>query len=183
MKKYTTMKLLLTFIHYWITIVQSIYAYQINYKENKNMSNGRKGELLFKQIMENKGYTVLDVTENKDYQFIDVDFLVTSPTGEKRAIEVKWDYKIHKTKNMFLELANKNSIQWGCEGWWLHCKADYLAYGDAISGKFYIFPLLDLRERVEHLPQNIVSCGTDSVANLVPLSCVKDIYVVEEGLL
>lgn len=44
------------------------------------MNNGKYGEQLFAQIMENGGYKVNDVSGNPEYWSKDIDFLITSPT-------------------------------------------------------------------------------------------------------
>jgi len=55
------------------------------------------------------------------------------------------------TGNLYLELTNVNSRQWNGEGWYKHCQADFVAYGDSRKGIFYIFPFADLKKRVEEL--------------------------------
>lgn len=56
------------------------------------MPNGKQGEELFKQIMQNRNYKVVDVTDNPDYWVKDIDFIVTSPTtGLTKSFEVKYD--------------------------------------------------------------------------------------------
>jgi hypothetical protein len=72
------------------------------------------------------------------------DLLITSPTtGITKTVEVKYDYRIHETNNLYLEIINMNSIG-GC-GWYDFTKADYVAYGDAINKKFYIYSMDALR--------------------------------------
>lgn len=140
------------------------------------MNNGKQGERLFKQIMEERGYDVQDVSNNPDFWDKDIDFIVTSPTsGLTKTFEVKWDSCIGSTGNLYLELTNINSKQWRGEGWWLHCKADYLAYGDAASRTFYIIPLLELRERADALPFRSGRCGYESTGQLVSLDDIADI--------
>lgn len=137
------------------------------------MNKGIEGEQLFAQIMKNRNYKVEDVSDNPEYYYKG-DFILTSPTsGQKKIFEVKWDYKIHKTNNLYLELATRftDGI-----GWYEYCKADYIAYGDAINKKFYIIPLLELREKVEHMPKNIKECGNDSIGYIVSLDSIKDLY-------
>lgn len=141
------------------------------------MTNGKQGEMLFQQQMQNKGYKVEDVSNNSDYWNKDIDFIVTSPTtGAVKTFEVKWDSRLNKTGNLYLELVNVNS-QGGC-GWFEFCQADYLAYGDATTNTFYIIPLLELREKVQHMPKQIAQCGNDSIGQLVALSSLKNIYKI-----
>lgn len=137
------------------------------------MTNGRQGELLFQQQMQNKGYTVEDVTDNPSYWSKDIDFIVTSPTtGAVKTFEVKYDAKISKTGNLYLELASKYS---GGAGWFEFCQADFLAYGDATTNTFYIIPLEELRKKLKSLPKRLAQCGTDSIGQLVSLTSIKDI--------
>lgn len=71
---------------------------------------GRKGELLFAERMSANGYTVEDVSGNSDYWALDIDFLITSPTsGATKSFEVKYDTRINKTGNLFLETESINS--------------------------------------------------------------------------
>lgn len=139
-------------------------------------NNGKLGERLFRQIMESRNYTVVDVSGNPAYFDKDIDFIVTSATsGLTKTFEVKWDSCINRTGNLYLELTNINSKQWSGQGWWEHCQADYLVYGDAAARKFYIIPLLELRERVEQLPFRQGRCGYESTGQLVSLKDIADI--------
>ena len=139
------------------------------------MSNtGKVGEQLFKQIMENRGYIIQDVSSNSLYWDKDIDFLITSSTsGLTKSFEIKWDTRINKTGNLYLELSNIHSKQG--KGWFNFCEADYLAYGDAVSRLFYIIPLAQLKERVEQLPARYAQCGVDSVGLLVSLKDIEDL--------
>ena len=138
------------------------------------MNNGKQGENLFKQIMVDRGYAVEDVSGNPEYWDKDIDFVVTSSTtGAVKSFEVKWDSRINKTGNLYLEIANIHSK--GSKGWFEFCEADYLAYGDAANGTFYIISLLELREKVKLLKPRQVNCGYDSVGLLVNLADISDI--------
>ena len=144
------------------------------------MSNGKVGERLFSQQMQRKGYSVVDVSGNDQYFAKDIDFIITnSTTGNTRTFEVKWDEKINTTGNLFLEISNPRSKQWNGEGWWKHCQADYLVYGDAVKRKFYVIPLLELRERVNTLSLRTRSTSDYSVGLILPLTAIKDLYVEE----
>lgn len=140
-------------------------------------NNGRAGEELFQRIMESRNYKVENVSNNSNFWDKDIDFIITSPTsGETKTFEVKWDSRIHKTGNLYLEVLSSNSK--GGLGWFEFCKADYIAYGDMKSRTFYIIPLLELKEKVKHLPKYYANCGEDSVGLLVPLAAIKDIYKI-----
>lgn len=116
------------------------------------MNNGKQGERLFAQTMRNRNYIVRDVSNDPFYWSKDIDFIITSPTtGLTKTFEVKWDSRICKTGNLYLELSNRNSA--GGLGWFKFCEADYIAYGDSVKRKFYIIPLLELKERVEQSPK------------------------------
>lgn len=142
-----------------------------------NTTNGKQGEKLFQQIMQDKGYVVEDVTGNPDYWYKDIDFIITSPaTGSTKTFEVKYDSKLNKTGNLYLELVNAYSLNGN--GWYNFCEADYIAYGDAITNTFYIIPLLELREKVSHLPKQIAQCGNESIGQLVSLDSIRDIYQI-----
>lgn len=137
---------------------------------------GKQGEQIFRYMMKNRGYTVQDVTYNPEYWDKDIDFIVTSPfTGAVKSFEVKYDSRISFTGNLYLEITNIYSKQWNYEGWFNHCDADFLAYGDAAARKFYIIPMDELRKRVQELPRRVASCGADSTGLLVSLEDIKDI--------
>jgi hypothetical protein len=57
-----------------------------------------------------RNYTVEDVSNNENYWDKDIDFILTSPTtGLTKTFEVKWDTRINRTNNLYLELTNVNS--------------------------------------------------------------------------
>lgn len=136
-------------------------------------SLGKIGEELFQQQMEAKGYTVQNVSKDPQYYYKG-DFIITSPTsGETKMFECKFDSRINRTGNLYLEFVNKNSE--GCRGWWEFCQADYLAYGNAATNTFLVVSMQELRERVKRLPQRIGFCGDDSAGYLVNISQIKDL--------
>lgn len=138
---------------------------------------GKTGEQLFAAIMRSRNYKVEDVSNNTNYFDKDIDFLVTSPTtGAVKTFEVKFDTLINRTGNLYLEIESINSKQWNGDGWWPHCQADYLAYGDYHSRTFYIIPVEELRKRVEELPTRIGRCGYSSTGLLVSLGDIQDLY-------
>lgn len=139
--------------------------------------SGKQGELLFSQIMSARGNKVIDVSAKPDYWPKDIDFIITSALGETKTFEVKWDQRMAATGNLFLEIRNPRSKQWNGQGWWPHCQADYLVYGDAANKIFYCFPLLELRERVKGLSLRYKSTSDYSEGYLLPLAAVKDLAI------
>lgn len=135
---------------------------------------GNLGEQVFSHKMKEAGYLVKNVSGDPEYWAKDIDFLITNPeTKEVRAVEVKWDTRIHQTGNLYLELSNVHSK--GGQGWFNFTQADFLAYGDATTKVFYIIPMHKLRERAQKLPQRMTNCGTDSIGQLVSLRDIADI--------
>ena len=81
---------------------------------------GKQGESLFQQRMYEMGYGVNNVSNNPDYWYKDIDFIVTSPkTGVVKSFEIKWDSRINSTGNLYLELTNVHSK--GGKGWFDFC--------------------------------------------------------------
>lgn len=138
-------------------------------------SLGKIGEELFAQRMQNRNFQVEDVSANPQY-YHKGDIILTSPTtGIQKIVEVKFDEKINKTNNLYLEIINTNSEL--ALGWFEFCQADYLAYGDAITKQFYVFDLKQLRERVAQFRKQYGYCGSNSVGLLVSLKSVQDLII------
>lgn len=136
---------------------------------------GREGELLFMRLMREYGFTVEDVSNNSNYYYKG-DVLITSPTtGNVRVFEVKTDNVINRSGNLYLELTNIYSKKQGGKGWYNFCQADFIAYGDAVARRFYIFSLEELKERVEQVKPRIGYCGNDSSGYKMPLDACRDL--------
>ena len=74
------------------------------------MNTGKQGEALFKQIMQDKGYQVQDVSDNPDYWSKDIDFVITSPfTGETKTFECIYEIRTHVQSDMTAVLLKKVS--------------------------------------------------------------------------
>ena len=141
------------------------------------MNIGKYGEALFKERISSLNYKVEDVSNNPSYWYKDIDFIVTSPiTGLTKSFEVKYDSRINKTGNLYLELTNVHSK--GGRGWSEFCDADMLAYGDAQAQVFYIIPLAELRARVKTLPTRSARCGQDSTGLLVAIADIQDLIQI-----
>lgn len=137
-------------------------------------SLGKIGEELFMQRMLERGNQVQDVSADPNYYYKG-DFIVTAPTGETAIFEIKFDNRINKTHNLYLETINTYSEL--ALGWFTSCRADYLAYGDAVTEEFYVFDMKELREQVAQLRKHYGYCGQNSVGLLVSLKSVQDLII------
>lgn len=138
------------------------------------MANGKQGEQLFKQIMQNRNYQVEDVSNNPSYWNKDIDIILTSSTtGLTKTFEVKFDERINKTGNLFIEMINPRSE--GMLGWFEFIEADYLAYGDAISKQFYIIDVEYLKDFMSEKKRNYEYkiCSDGAEGYLVPLKRIQ----------
>lgn len=81
----------------------------------------KQGEKIVSEIFQNKGYTVVDVSNEKKWQEIDVDLLVFKNDKLINTIEVKFDEKALETRNIFIETKSNNGL-----GWIWKTKADYI---------------------------------------------------------
>ena len=84
-----------------------------------------------------KTLTVRDVSSEHEYQRIDVDLLVTTPTGEFK-LEIKGD-RWDGTGNFFFETVSNREK--GTPGCFLYTQADFLLYYFVKSRELYILPM------------------------------------------
>lgn len=111
------------------------------------MKDSRFGEVCAMNYLRRHAVKIKDVTGIKEYQKQDIDLLCENQNGQKFSVEVKWDRKIHRTGNAFIELVtdlDKNE-----DGWFKFCKATYIFYGDAENRLFYIIDRVKLAEYIE----------------------------------
>lgn len=105
------------------------------------------GEYEMKMALREHGYLVKDVSMEPKYWHEDVDLIATNKvTGAVTKIEVKWDKRLADTGNFFIEINNPKG-EYG-KGWFKICKADILAYGDAINKKFYLIEFPQLKKYI-----------------------------------
>lgn len=141
-------------------------------------NNGKTGEKLLKQQCESKGWIVKDVSNNPSYWYRDIDFIIENPQNKHVInVECKWDTRINQTGNLYLQVSNIHSKNGN--GWFNFCEADYLAYGDAVTHRFYMIKLDALRKRLRTMNPNKAYCGgCESVGLLVNLKDIADIVQV-----
>ena len=108
---------------------------------NDDLKRGKKGEAYVRGLMESRKHTVEDVSNDTTIGF---DFLI-----DNRKCELKTDYVINTSGNLFLEDYIDYSKGGRARGWFKSCKADYLFYLDEKSLDLYIYLLEEIRDYVD----------------------------------
>ena len=97
-------------------------------KQNKDyfyncLETAKTGEKIVTNIFKKKGYTVVDVTNKREWQEVDVDLLVYKNTkpAYRIKVEVKTDEKALVTQNIFIETKSNQRL-----GWIWKTEADYI---------------------------------------------------------
>jgi len=81
---------------------------------------GRSGEIDFIRYCQQRSLRVVDVTQDKKYQKIDVDFIVNG-----YYVELKTDNLIYKTGNFPIELIHHRKTG-DRQGWYYYTEAKYI---------------------------------------------------------
>lgn len=95
-------------------------------KQNKDyfyncLETAKTGEKIVTNIFKKKGYTVVDVTNKREWQKVDVDLLVYQNHKPLYKIEIKTDEKALVTNNVFIETKSNKGL-----GWIWKTEADYI---------------------------------------------------------
>lgn len=101
--------------------------------EQMNMI-GKIGEKDFIDYCRTQGFDIVDVSDDKKYQKIDVDFLVNG-----FYTELKTDNLIHKTNNFPIELIIHRKTG-DRQGWYYYCQAKYvIRYSKQIKRLYILY--------------------------------------------
>ena len=97
---------------------------------------------IVKHHLEQRGNKVVDVSQVKDYQKHDIDFIVFK--GDKSTtLEVKKDKSLFRTGNIFVECGFQRGNFYSA-GWIKYCEADYICYYDTTAARGIIVDRLEL---------------------------------------
>lgn len=88
---------------------------------------GNQGEKLVSEWLQRLGYTVEDVSMNRDYFSLDIDF-IAKKGEEEMQVEVKTDQRMADSGNVLLEV--RVDIDKNKPGWWQYCQATHLFFVD-----------------------------------------------------
>lgn len=115
-----------------------------------SLAVGAIGENKVAAHLKSRGHNIKDVTQDREYQKKDIDFLLSNAAGQTCSLEVKYDRNMNKTGNFLFEL-EKIYDGWESAGWFTYCEADYICFFDAIEEIGYMF---DFHKGKELIPKN-----------------------------
>lgn len=152
---------------------------------NQQLQIGKSGEAIVAAWLQKRGNKVKDVSDDKEYQKRDIDLVITNKDGVELTMEVKTDYKLHKSGNLFFESTYHKD--WGdTNGWYDYCEADYVVFYDVIGNKLYIYDFSNGREYVRQAAEHKLFFNRDDgcyrEAYLLPLGLAKKQYCREYEL-
>ena len=113
----------------------------------EDLYRGKKGERYVRELMEHRNHQVKDVSNNPSLGY---DFIISD-----KKVEIKTDYIISRTNNLFLEDYCQYCRGGKAEGWLRTCQADYLFYLDEKNLTLYIYFLEDIRKYIEENEKEI----------------------------
>lgn len=151
-------------------------------KFSNDLNTGKIGEKkVYKYLSHNKKIKhIEDVTENKEYQNMDVDFICYNEDDKKCFIEVKTDTIAHKSGNIAYEIiSNKH---YGTIGCFEKTKAHIIFYYLLKTDELYIIKTKKLREYVNRKYKNRgkeIYMGDYALGYLIP---IKDLLELNKNI-
>lgn len=135
---------------------------------------GKSGEAVVAAFFESRGNKVRDVSDDREYQKKDIDFVITNKDGVELTVEVKTDYKLNKSGNLFFESTYHKD--WGdTPGWYDYCQADFIVFYDVIGKKLYIYNFSVGRDYVRQAAEHKLFFNCDD-------GCYREAYLLPLGL-
>lgn len=130
---------------------------------------------IVKRHLEERGNKIIDVSEDGNYQKIDIDFIVERD-GISTTLEVKTDKKLFSTLNFFIEIG-ADFQDYYQDGWLNRCEAEYICYYDTNAAKGIIVDYPTIKSLLEAHGMRIEFYDylddKVSYAYLLPYSVVK----------
>lgn len=125
---------------------------------------GRKGEIIAYKHLKSLDYvqSIIDVSGDKHYQKLDVDYIISNNCGGKLWIEVKCDRMAHKTGHIAYEVKSN-----GNEGCLARSKADLVYY--ITKTNMYYFMLDEIREHIKITKPELVKMGDGAEGHLLDI--------------
>ena len=124
---------------------------------DKQNLEGKKAEQAVKEMLLNRGNAITDVSNDQQYQKIDVDFIV----NDQFKLEVKLDNKAKATGNVFIEVG-KDRRSGYFVSWYNKCQADVIAFYDSDIKEACFYNWAKLKELVAGKPVRSYFDGVDN---------------------
>jgi len=112
------------------------------------VAEGNKSEQLVADWITNKGWTVVNVTADKQYQDLEIDLIATKG-NEVRTIEVKRENRCADTGNLLLETVTNTRTK--NKGWFKKTQADFICWHDTQNNKL-LFSLTSALQEIIKQP-------------------------------
>lgn len=147
----------------------------------KTLQEGKKGEQEIITYFKGRNSSVIDVSDDKEFQKKDIDLLLQNQENQKCSVEIKTDNRMSKTGNFFFEIGNDRETGY-YDGWVKYCQADYICFFDNTKKKGYILDWEKtkaiLKEKAEYtcFCNRIDNCFTD--AYLLPIGTAKRMNLI-----
>lgn len=135
---------------------------------------GLEVQEIVKQHLESRGIEVIDVSQIKDYQKRDIDFICRRYPQET-TVEVKKDKSLYRTGNIFIECGAQRGNFYSA-GWVKYCEADYICYYDTLARRGLIVDRLKLLSLLEQGKKKVFYDKIDEkerIAILLPIEIAK----------
>lgn len=138
-----------------------------------DLDRGKVGERIFANIVADKGYEIFDLSNDKAYQKKGVDFRIRNE-NQQLLIDVKTDYIMYKTGNIFLELQDGPRV-----GWAKKTIADLIFYIDYNSNMVYVLEWSSCAAKIDELRKVAFSNqdGISMVGALLPVDRLDELQI------
>jgi Uncharacterized protein conserved in bacteria len=139
---------------------------------------GKRGEKIFSEYLKARGIRCEDVSDNKEYQSQDIDFLVESKTepGKMVSFEIKNDTRIAETGNIFFE--TMSNVDYSTDGCFSKTKANVMAIVSESERSIYLVSSDFLKKFVDGNKEKLRFIprvpGSNSCGYLIPVKMLGE---------
>ena len=136
-----------------------------------DLNDGKRGEAIVKKALEARTHTVIDMSDNAEYRFMDIDFCLSNRKGQQTTLEVKNDLKSESTGNVFVEYQNDNTQSHSYKGWFFYCRAEYICFVQETAHKAHIVLMEELKDDIKANKYR-TRRGQNAMGYLVPIEAL-----------
>ena len=142
---------------------------------NESLKEGETGEHVVWNLLNNLNgvRSMVDVRKDKYYQSVDIDFLMEDYKRQFTPIEVKTDFKAHKTGNIAYEVQTSGSL--GC---FEKTKAKYVMYYVPADKTVYWIDVIAMRTYLQETHPEEKKMGDNATGFLLPIKDLKESHVI-----